>query len=173
MPVPVITSDRLLLRGFEERDLDEYAAMMSDPAVVEFLSDKKPLSRGDAWRQMAMILGHWTLRGFGLWAVEERGTGKLVGRIGCQQPEAWPGFEVAYTLGRPFWRRGFATEGARAALHYARSVLGREEILSVIRPANTGSIRVAVALGAVRGETVEFYGAPSDLYRYPRLASAT
>ena len=172
MQIPVLTTDRLLLRGFEERDLDEYAAMMADPAVVEFLSDKKPLSRGDAWRQMAMVLGHWTLRGFGLWAVEERDTGRLLGRIGCHQPEGWPGFEVGYTLGRPFWGRGFATEGARAALQYARTVLRREEILSVIRPANAGSIRVATALGAVRSETVEFYGAPSDLYRYPRLTSA-
>lgn len=172
MPVPVLTTERLRLRGFEEKDLDAYAAMLADPEVVKFLGDGKPLNRVDAWRQIAMILGHWTLRGFGLWAVEERATGTLLGRIGCHEPEGWPGFEIGYTLGRPHWGRGFAQEGARAALHYARSVLHRSEIISIIRPANVGSIGVATALGAVRSATVDFFGAPSDIYRYPRVEGA-
>lgn len=170
MQIPVITTERLLLRAFGERDIDEYAAIMADPLVTRFLSDGRPLSRLEAWRQMAMVLGHWTLRGYGIWAVEERATGRLIGRIGCQFPDSWPGFEIAYTLGPPFWGRGFAKEGAAAALKYARTVLKREEILSVIRPDNVGSISVATSLGAVRSETVEFFGAPADLYRYPRLA---
>jgi RimJ/RimL family protein N-acetyltransferase len=166
MPIPTLTTDRLVLRAFEDRDLDAYAGIMSDPEVTKYLGDAKPLSRADAWRQMAMILGHWSLRGFGLWAVEERATGRLLGRIGCQHPEGWPDFEVAYTLGRSYWGRGFAQEGARAALTYARETLKRPVIISVIRAANAGSIHVATMLGARRGETVEFFGAPADIYRY-------
>lgn len=164
--IPTLTTDRLVLRAFVQRDLDEYAAIIGDPEVTKYLGDGKPLSRMDAWRQMAMILGHWTLLGYGLWAVEEKATGALLGRIGCHQPEGFPGFEIAYTLGRAHWRRGFAREGAAAALSYARDVLGRTSIISVIRPANAGSIRVAQSLGAVLDTEIDFYNGPALIYRY-------
>lgn len=168
--IPSLTTERLLLRGFEPRDEEPYMAMMADPEVTRFLGDGKPLSRVDAWRQLAMFAGHWTLKGFGLWAVEERATGKLLGRIGCMEPEGWPGFEIGYTLARPAWGQGYAREGAAAALRYARETLGKRDIISIIRPGNAGSIRVATSLGATPDGTVEFYGAPALIYRYPRAA---
>ncbi|HXE60093.1 MAG TPA: GNAT family N-acetyltransferase [Gemmatimonadaceae bacterium] len=164
--IPTLTTERLVLRAFVQRDIDEYAAIIGDPEVTKYLGNGIPLSRGEAWRQMAMILGHWRLLGYGLWAVEEKATGALMGRIGCQQPDGFPGFELAYTLGRQFWRRGFAREGAAAALAYARNVLGRTNVISVIRPANAGSIRVAQSLGAVLDTEIDFYAAPSLVYRY-------
>lgn len=169
--VPVLGTERLLLRGFEPRDAEPYMAMMADPEVTRFLADGKPLSRVDAWRQLAMFAGHWTLKGFGVWAVEERATGRLLGRIGCMEPEGWPGFEIAYTLARPAWGQGFAREGAAAALGYARETLGKRDIISIIRPGNAGSIRVATSLGAMPDGTVEFYGAPALIYRYPRATA--
>jgi RimJ/RimL family protein N-acetyltransferase len=165
--IPRLTTARLTLRGFEARDADAYAAMMADPDVTRYLGDGRPLARADAWRQLAMFAGHWMLRGFGVWAVEERATGAFIGRIGCFEPEGWPGFEVAYTLARPFWGKGYAREGAGAALAHARETLGRDRIISIIRPANAGSIRVAEALGAARDGEVEFFGAPALIYRYP------
>jgi RimJ/RimL family protein N-acetyltransferase len=169
--IPSITTERLLLRAFEPGDVEPYMAMMADPQVARFLANGRPLSRADAWRQLAMFAGHWTLKGFGVWAVEERATGKLLGRIGCMEPEGWPGFEIAYTLARPAWGHGYAREGAAAALRYARETLGRSDIISIIRSANAGSIRVASSLGATPAETVEFFGAPAVLYRYPRAAA--
>lgn len=166
LPIPEVNTARLRLRGFRESDLDAYAEIMADPDVTRFLGAGPTLSRADAWRQMAMFLGHWVLRGFGLWAVEERATGKLIGRLGCQYPEGFPGFEIAYTLARHAWGRGYAREGAAVALGYARDVLHRRDIISLIRPDNVRSIRVAESLGAVPAETVEFYGAPSIVYRY-------
>jgi len=165
--IPELTTARLRLRGFSPNDFDAYAAIMADPDVTRHLGDGRPLARADAWRQMAMIIGHWSLRGFGLWAVEERSTGTFIGRIGCFHPEGFPGFEVAYTLAKPAWGRGYAREGAAAALQFARETLGRKDIISIIRPANIASIRVAESLGARPAETIEFYGAPSVLYRYP------
>lgn len=165
--IPELTTARLRLRAFRESDLDAYAAIMADPEVTQFLGSPEPMSRADAWRQMAVFLGHWVLRGFGLWAVEELETGRLVGRIGCHYPEGFPGFEVGYTLGRSAWGHGYAREGVAAALAYARDVLHRSEIISLIRPANVRSIRVAESFGAVPAETVEFFGAPSVVYRYP------
>jgi len=165
--IPTLATDRLFLRAFVQRDFEEYAAIMGDPEVARHLGDGTPYSRIDSWRHMAMMLGHWMLLGYGLWAVEEKATGALIGRIGCHQPEGFPGFELAYTLARTHWGRGYAREGAAAALAFAREVLGRTSIVSVIRPENAGSIRVAQSLGGVLDGEVEFYGKPSLVYRYP------
>lgn len=167
MTIPQLTTDRLILRAFVASDFEAYALIMADPAVTQFLGEGHPLARVEAWRQLAMILGHWTLRGFGLWAVEERASGRLLGRIGCHEPEGFPAFEIGYVLAREAWGNGYAREGAAAALQFARQTLHRRDITSIIRPANTGSIRVATSLGARPAETVEFFGAPSVVYRYP------
>lgn len=167
MIVPEITTERLLLRAFRQSDFEAYAAMVADPEVVRYLADGKTLSRIDAWRQMAMFAGHWELRGFGVWAVEERATGKFIGRIGCFDPEGWPAFEIAYTLARHAWGKGYATEAARAALHYAHTTLGKRNVASVINSENKGSIAVATGLGATLSESVPFYGATALIYRYP------
>ena len=167
LEIPRLTTDRLLLRGFTADDFEPYARMMADPGVTRFLGDGLPLSRPEAWRQLAMFTGHWVLRGFGLWACEERSTGAFLGRIGCLEPEGFPAFEIAYTLAPWAWGKGYAREGAAAALRFARETLGRAEITSIIRPENAASIRVAQSLGAIPAETVEFFGAPSVIYRYP------
>lgn len=167
LSIPHLTTDRLLLRGFTPEDFEPYAVMMGNPDVTRYLGEGRPLSRVQAWHQLAMFTGHWVLRGFGLWAVEERATRRFLGRIGCLEPEGFPEFEIAYTLTPAAWGKGYAREGAGAALRFAREVLGRTAITSIIRPANVASIRVARSLGAVAGETVDFFGAPSVLYSYP------
>src|ERR1700755_2073642 len=105
------------------------------------------MSRQEAWRSMAMVLGYWHLRGYGFWAVEERASGELVGRVGCWEPEGWPSLEVGWTLRRAYWGRGYATEAARAALEYAFETLDQTHVISLIDPNNTNSIRVAERLG--------------------------
>ncbi|HEY4129526.1 MAG TPA: GNAT family N-acetyltransferase [Gemmatimonadaceae bacterium] len=169
MTIPTLTTQRLVLREFRESDFPAYVEMIGDPEVARFLADGKPLDRVNAWRQMAMFAGHWTLRGYGIWAVEERATGNFIGRIGCFNPEGWPAFEIGYTLTRAAWGKGYASEGAAASLDYARNVLKKRDIISVIRPDNIGSQRVATRLGATLAETVDFYGAPALIYRYPNL----
>ncbi|HET9532514.1 MAG TPA: GNAT family N-acetyltransferase [Blastocatellia bacterium] len=153
-----LQTDRLLLRMFREDDLDRYASICADPDVMRYLGDGNTLSRAEAWRQMAMIIGHWHLRGYGIWAVEERESKKLVGRIGFFNPEGWPGFELGWGLGREYWGRGYATEGARRALEYAFTEMNREKIISLIRPENRGSIRVAERLGERLEGRTELFG---------------
>jgi len=143
--IPQLSTDRLLLRGFRPDDFERYAEMMADRDVSRHLMDGRPLTRVEAWRQLAMFAGHWVLRGYGLWAVEERATGEFLGRIGCLNLEGFPAFEIAYTLGPWAWGKGYAREGAAAALQYARETLGRTEITSIIRPANTASIQRDIA----------------------------
>jgi RimJ/RimL family protein N-acetyltransferase len=144
---PVLTTDRLRLRQFGAADVEPYARICSDPETMRHIGDGRVLDLVDAWRAVALMLGHWQLRGYGIWAVEERATGELVGRIGLHRPEGWPALEVGWLLARPRWGRGYATEGAAAAVGYAWRELGAGHLVSLIDPANERSIRVAERLG--------------------------
>lgn len=150
-----LETERLLLRIFRPSDLDAYAEICADPEVMRYIKDGRTLSREETWRHMAVILGHWDLRGYGLWAVEERATGRLIGRIGHWNPEGWPGFELGWMLARRFWGHGFATEGARSALRHAFSVLHVPHVISLICPENAPSIQVAQRLGEQLEGTTE------------------
>src|SRR5580692_11139014 len=103
---------------------------------MKYIGDGGPLSRDDAWRQMAMLIGHWELRGFGMWAVEEKATGEFVGRVGLHYPEGWPGAEIGWALARRMWGRGYAHEAARAALGVAFDSLAWTRAISLIAPEN-------------------------------------
>ena len=120
-----LQTDRLTLRMLCETDLDAYAEMCADAEVMRHIGDGQPLARPMAWRNLAMMVGHWSMRGYGLWAAEDRASGVLVGRIGFWNPEGWPGFELGWMLRRSFWGQGYATEGARAALEFAFTRLGQ------------------------------------------------
>jgi RimJ/RimL family protein N-acetyltransferase len=137
-----LQTQRLLLRPFREDDLDEYAYICADAEVMRYIGDGRPLGRADAWRQMAFLLGHWQLRGFGIWAAQSRETGALLGRIGLYRPEGWPGLEVGWLLDRACWGQGLATEGGWVALEYAFTQLGASHVLRVIHPDNAASIRM-------------------------------
>jgi RimJ/RimL family protein N-acetyltransferase len=152
-----LETERLVLRMFRESDTDAYAEMVADPEVMRFLGGK-PMSRQEAWRNMAMVIGHWRLRGYGFWAVEEKASGEMVGRVGCWRPEGWPGLEVGWTLRRRFWGRGYATEAARASVEYAFDVLSQTRVISLIAPENVNSIRVAERLGEKPAGEWEVFG---------------
>jgi RimJ/RimL family protein N-acetyltransferase len=142
---PSLQTERLLLRGWREEDLDDYARISADPEVMRFLGGT--LDRNGSWRQMALQAGHWTLRGYGIWAVERRSDRRLVGRVGLWRPEGWPGLEVGWTLAREAWGNGYATEAAAAAIEWAWRELDASGLISLIRPENHASIRVARRLG--------------------------
>jgi RimJ/RimL family protein N-acetyltransferase len=153
--VPEIDTDRLVMRGFDDGDLDELAAINADAEVTKWVGDEHGLSREETWRRMAYWVGHWELRGFGQWALIERESGRLVGRAGLLRPEGWPGLEVGWLVGREFWGRGFAPEAGRAAVEWAREELGAGHIISLIEERNERSARVAEKLGmTVEGRTL-------------------
>jgi RimJ/RimL family protein N-acetyltransferase len=163
-----LETERLNLRMFREDDLERYAAICADTEVTRYLSDGKALTRAEAWRQMAMIIGHWQLRGYGIWAVEERKSKDLVGRIGFFNPEGWPGFELGWVLGREHWGKGYASEGARRALDYAFTDMNREHVISLIHPDNRGSIRVAERIGERLEGRTELFGHEVLIYGIDR-----
>jgi RimJ/RimL family protein N-acetyltransferase len=163
-----LETERLTLRQFRNSDLDAYAPMCADPEVMRFLGTGGTLSRADAWRSMAAILGHWKMLGYGMFAVELKGTGELLGRAGFLDPPGWPGFEVGWVLGRQHWGHGYALEAASAARDYAFGVLRKDRIISLIRPANVRSIRVAEKLGETLAGEVDLLGAKALVYALER-----
>ena len=99
-----------------------------------------------------------------MWAVEKRSTGKLIGRLGFLDVEGWPGFELGWLVARAHWGQGYASEGAKAAYGYAMDTLKRERVISLIRPGNERSVRVAEKLGFVRDGTVDMLGKTALVY---------
>jgi RimJ/RimL family protein N-acetyltransferase len=159
-----LETERLRLRPFVEADLDVYARICADPEAMRYIGPGTPVTRADAWRSMTQVLGHWQLRGYGMWAAEDKQTGAFVGRIGLHYPEGWPVLEVGWLIDRPLWGRGLATEGGRAAMHFAFDRLKLERISSVIRPQNKASIRVAEKLGMQAERTTQVNGIEVVIY---------
>ncbi|HEY8680325.1 MAG TPA: GNAT family N-acetyltransferase [Candidatus Dormibacteraeota bacterium] len=162
----LLETERLLLRQFLETDVDLYARICADPEVMRYIGDGSTLTREETWRSVAGALGHWVLRGYGLYAVEEKATGTFIGRIGLINPEGWPGLEAGWLLGRQQWGRGYATEGAKAVVRMAYESVAATHLISLIRPDNLASIRVAEKLGAIRESTIEMSGGPAHIYAY-------
>lgn len=109
--------------------------------------------------------------GYGMWAVEEQSSCKLIGRIGFIHSEGWPRFELGWLLARPYQGKGYATEGAKYALEYAFTELEKEHVISLISPENKPSIKVAMCLGEKLERETILYGNRVLIYRIDRDAS--
>ncbi len=164
MAIPTLTTERLVLRGFRAGDWDDYGAMIGDPEVRRWLGGNVP-SREQTWAKMESLMGQWALRGYGVFAVEAEG--RFAGHVGILQPADWPEPELAWSLARPFWGRGLATEAAAAVLGWAFTDLRRDRLVSYIVPENVRSQRVAVKLGAVRDKKIVLRTVLSDIWVHP------
>jgi RimJ/RimL family protein N-acetyltransferase len=158
MDYPVLETERLLLRPFREADVEPLFALMQDPDVVRYVGDRRIPTRQEVWRSVAGWIGHWALRGYGLWAIEERASGELIGRAGLINPMDWPGPEVGYLLGRNWWGHGYATEAAQTAMDWGFEHIGFDRLISLIDPANAPSIAVALRLGETHDGEVDLWG---------------
>ena len=167
--IPVLETERLILREGRERDFEVFAAFYADPEASGPVGG--PLSRAEAWGRVAFNRGHWVLRGFGNWAIEEKATGDYVGWSGLWFPEGFPEREVGWGLVLAKRGRGYATEAAGRARAYAYEVLGWPTVISLIAPDNPRSIRVAERLGATFERTLPFEGRDFGVYRHPSARS--
>jgi RimJ/RimL family protein N-acetyltransferase len=187
VPMSTLHTDRLLLRLPEANDFEPLVAIHEHPDVVHFLGGNPKAGRTAAWRTLAQLCGHWTLRGYGPWIVVEQATGEVIGRVGLWNPEGWPGIELGWVIRRSHWGGGLATEAARAALRWAWDHVDSDHIISIIQPGNVRSIRVAEKLGerlerqdVMDGSSVCIYGvsrretdlnAPGEPKRDPRTGT--
>jgi RimJ/RimL family protein N-acetyltransferase len=159
MPLPPeLRTDRLLLRRWLPDDRAPFAALNADPRVMEHLPAALTREESDAFA--ARIEAHFEQRGFGLWAVEIPGVTPFAGFVGLSVPrfEArfTPCVEVGWRLAAERWGRGYAAEGARAALAFGFETLGLGEIVSFTAPENLRSRRVMEKLGMVRDPAEDF-----------------
>jgi RimJ/RimL family protein N-acetyltransferase len=143
-----VETSRLRLRPLQASDAEPFMEIHQDPEVIKYvLLGAAPGGITVAWRNIAMMIGHWHLRGYGPWAVSEKSTGQVIGRVGLWNPEGWPGIELGWIIRRSHWDHGFATEASRAALEWAWKNIDTDHIISVIQPDNVRSIRVAEKIG--------------------------
>jgi len=167
MLIPTISTPRLTLRAPEAGDFPDFAAFFASERS-KFVGG--PATEEQSWRMLATELGHWPLRGYGRWAVEETATGKLAGIIGLWFPKGWPEPELGWDLMNGFEGKGYATEAALAAREYAYDTLGWSTTISLVAPANDGSRGVAKRMGATfegmfeheRHGTLEIWRHPSS-----------
>lgn len=169
MIIPTIETERLRLRAFEGGDLRPYAAMYADDQFVRYLGDRT-LTEAQVWENMALILGHWSLLGYGIWAVERLGSGELVGRAGLLNLPGWPDVEVCWALSPRFWGSGYATEAAKASIDWAFRETGIARLISLIHPENQRSEAVALRLGERFREQITFEAKPTNVYEVLRSA---
>jgi RimJ/RimL family protein N-acetyltransferase len=143
---PILETDRLILRAPVAEDFEAYAAWAADAEVMRYIGGAQ--ARPVAWRGFCSIIGAWHVRGFSMFSIFEKASGRWIGRMGPWQPEGWPGTEVGWAFARDCWGKGYATEGAVACMDYAFDVLGWDEAIHTIDPANAGSQAVAKKLGS-------------------------
>ncbi|QNK00474.1 GNAT family N-acetyltransferase [Dyella telluris] len=166
--IPVIETARLRLTALAERHFDDYAAMLADPASTRWVGDGQPLDRTNAWRSLAMLIGHWQLRGYGMWALELKDTGEFIGRAGLMCPEGWPDLELGWMLKPEFRHHGYATEAGSAILDFVWHTLGAPRVISLVKIGNEASDRVAERLGGEHIEDMDFFGAHNHVFAYYR-----
>jgi RimJ/RimL family protein N-acetyltransferase len=170
--IPELVSQRLRLRGWSAGDTDTLRRIYGDPLTMRYIGDGSTMPPDRAWHHLAFQLGHWQLRGYGMWAVTERSTGNLLGRAGLYHPEGWPGVELGWVIERSRWGEGLATEAAQLAAEWAWESLETDRLIHLIQPDNLASVRVAAKLGASFDERITLDGVGVDVYALPRPAPA-
>ncbi len=167
--IPVLTTERLLLRGHTAGDFQNCAALWGDPQVVRFIS-AKPSTPSESWARLLRYAGHWALLGYGFWAVEERGSGRYVGEVGLADFKRGlgPGFddapEAGWVLAPWAHGKGYATEAAEAVLAWGDKNLGMTRCVCMIDRAHAGSLRVAEKCGFRKFAETEFMGSSVVLH---------
>jgi RimJ/RimL family protein N-acetyltransferase len=147
---PTIETARLVLRPPIHADFDGFAAMAQETETMRFIGGVQ--ARDAAWRTMAMVTGSWPLLGFSMFSVIEKATGRWIGRLGPWRPGgkegSWPGDEVGWALIASAQGKGYAAEGATAAIDWAFDTLGWDNVIHSIDAKNSASIALARRLGS-------------------------
>lgn len=160
-----LESDRLLLRQFEEADWRELHKYYSDEAATKYTYGRA-LTEAETWRTMCSMIGHWQVRGYGPYAVEQKSSGRLLGTVGFWYPNDWPEPEIKWGLVRSFWGKGFAKEAAGVVLAAGIEHLSDCALISLIHHDNKPSIGVALAVGATLERSIDYEGEQHGIYRH-------
>ncbi|WP_394841884.1 GNAT family N-acetyltransferase [Pendulispora brunnea] len=167
--VPTLDTERLHLRGFRPDDLEAYSAMLSDPQFIRHVASQA-IPREDVWARILRHIGHWAVFGFGVWALEEKATGRFAGEVGFSRLERdiAPPFgeapEAGWGLAPWSHGQGFAKEATAAIHRWFDGEFGPRRTVCMIRPANTVSMRIAEKCGYRELHRVPYRGAPMVVF---------
>jgi ribosomal-protein-alanine N-acetyltransferase len=152
--IPTLTTDRLSLRAPCLEDFAIYRAFYADADASAFYGG--PLDEGQAWRKLAADLGHWVLRGHGMWSVIETETGRMAGGCGLVAHEGWPRAELTWWIAPHARRKGYALEASQAAIAFGYDQLGWDQVETHMDDDNEASRRLAEKLGGRVIERISF-----------------
>jgi RimJ/RimL family protein N-acetyltransferase len=161
--IPVIETRRLVLRGPEPQDYPDFKATFTSYRA-RYMGG--PLNAYEAWMLYAAEIGHWEIRGFGMWMIHLPDTGETVGMAGGWQPARWPEREIAWVIWPDRAGKGYALEATHAVRrHLYRN--GWTTAVSYIDPKNLDSIRLAERLGAKKDHDAPTIDGSDAVYRHP------
>jgi RimJ/RimL family protein N-acetyltransferase len=167
--IPILETDRLRLRPHRATDLDACAAIWGDPLVTRFLGGR-PLLREEVWARILRYAGHWLWFSYGFWALEEKGSGALIGELGFAdfqrglQPSLDGIPEIGWILATAAHGKGYATEAVQAATQWADAHLTADCTACIVDPGNTASLRVAEKCGYREVTRTTYKGQPTILH---------
>jgi RimJ/RimL family protein N-acetyltransferase len=167
----LVETTRLRLRRPEAADVHPMMEMHQDPDVIRFLGSGVPGGIAVAWRNVALMIGHWEMRGYGPWIITDKTTGDILGRAGLWNAAGGPGLELGWMVRRQDWGRGIATEAAQAALRWAWTHLEDDRIIAVIHASNLPSIRIAEKLSGRLDSSQSVDGVETRTYVFSRTAT--
>ena len=167
MNIPTLHTERLILRAPGKDDFPAYRNFYADRRASAAYGG--PLRSGLAWRKLAADIGHWSLRGFGMWTLAETDTGTAVGGCGIVWPDDWPRHELTWWIVPGARRRGYAFEASQAAIAWAYDSLGWSQVETHMNDGNQAARRLAEKLGGkIIGRDVFPDGISRNIYVLPR-----
>jgi len=142
-----LETERLNLRMFVEKDWRDMHEYFSDPECMRYTSGR-PFNENESWQKLAALSGHWNLRGYGSYALEDKTSGKVLGVAGLDYPLEWPEPEIQWGLSSAYWGKGFASEAVKAIRKMTKETNPGLPLISLIFENNSNSINLARAVGA-------------------------
>ena len=172
---PRIETERLVLRPWRKDDFRPYHAILSHPEVHKHFGPN-PMIAEEAWRRVTSFVGGWHFLGFGMWAVEEKATGKLIGIVGLfnawrdLEPQFGEEPEMGWIMAAETHGKGLASEACGAVVSWAEEKLDPTPMWAIIAPANEPSLKLADKLGFERIAETTYHGDPTIVLKRPAWA---
>jgi RimJ/RimL family protein N-acetyltransferase len=140
--IPLLKTPRLVMRGFRAEDHEPWFEIVSDDDTMRAVGQPAGLDEVEAWSDLCRLAGHWMLRGYGQWALEERASGELVGRAGLINHADWPDLEVGWLVKADRRGRGYAPEAAASSRRVAEKLGERPYERVVVRGEELAMYRI-------------------------------
>ena len=162
--IPILETKRLVLRGPEPEDYPNFKATFASYRS-RFMGG--PLNAYETWMLYAAEIGHWNIRGYGMWMIHDKETDETLGMAGGWFPAKWPEREIAWIIWPDKAGHGYALESTHAVRRYFYNELDWDGAVSYIDPKNLDSIRLAERLGAVKDKSAPSVDGHDVVYRHP------